>query len=140
MAYRQLQNSTSKLHFVININKIQEKTTCETKNRTPSQTPESNPPPQDSSQAPPSKMCDKSKAPPPPTKGLKAEHPHSARAYVKMCVCMCVCVCVCAHMTRHVPNVMVSMCLYVMEPPPPLPTLVCFTCQMCLHGFVLASF
>ena len=24
----------------------------------------------------------------------------------------------CKHMTRHVPKVMVSMCLYVMEPPP----------------------
>ena len=25
----------------------------------------------------------------------------------------------CAHVTRHVPNVMISMCLCVMEPPPP---------------------
>ena len=32
--------------------------------------------------------------------------------------CVCVCVWVCTHMTRHVPNVMVSMCLCVMEPPP----------------------
>ena len=32
--------------------------------------------------------------------------------------CVCVCVCVCAHMTRHVPNVMVSMDLCVIEPPP----------------------
>ena len=45
-------------------------------------------------------MCDKSKAPP-PTKGLKGGHPHSARACVKVCACMCVrayvwvCVCVC---------------------------------------------
>ena len=30
-------------------------------------------------------MCDKSK--PPPTKGLKGGHPHSARACIKVCVC-----------------------------------------------------
>ena len=37
---------------------------------------------------------------------------------VRACVCVCVCVCVPAHMTRHVPNVMVSVCLCVMELPP----------------------
>ena len=60
---------------------------------------------------PPEKCVTKAKPPPPlrfafvcflirshpPSKGLKAGHPHSARAYVKMCACMCVraCVCVC---------------------------------------------
>ena len=66
-------------------------------------------------------MCDKSNDTP-PNQRLKGGQPHSARAYDKMCACMCVCVllCVCvrANMTRHVPNVMVTMCLCVMEPPP----------------------
>ena len=70
----------------------------------------------------------KAKTPPPPHTRLNGGQPHSARAYVKMCACMCVCVCVCvcvclsvcarANMTRHVSNVMVSMCLCFMEPPP----------------------
>ena len=55
------------------------------------------------------------------------------RAFVRVCAC------VCPHMTRHVPNMMASMCLCVMESPP-LPTLVSFTCQMCVHVFVLALF
>ena len=35
-----------------------------------------------------------------------------------MCECMCVSVCVGAHMTRHVPNVMVSICLCVRDHAP----------------------
>ena len=38
------------------------------------------------------------------------------------------------------PNVMLSMCLCVMEAPPALHTLLSVTCQMCVHVFVLAFF
>ena len=75
---------------------------------------------------------------PPSNQRLKGGQPHSTRSYVKMCVhvCLCVCVCVGAHMSRNVPNVMVSICLCVIPPR----TLVSVTCQMCVHVFVLAFF
>ena len=84
-------------------------------------------------------MFDKSKAPPPPTKGLKGGQPRKACAYVKMCACMCVRVCVCARTYDYTctkcDGFYVSMC----HGTPTLPALVYFTCQMCVYVFFCSS-
>ena len=59
------------------------------------------------------------------------------------CVCARACVGGGAHMTRHVPNLLVSMHVCVMEPPPPPHIGVLYLPNMCecfYQNVVLVSF